>query len=81
MRGHRSHMITASKEQAVRQIEIWAGEAEDGNYHGLASALSALADQVADYGGRGDLGFFVWTVKSVDEFPASANVECIHVAP
>lgn len=73
-------MITASKPEAVGIIEGWAEEAEDGNYHGLSTSLDELAKQVREYGGKGDLGFFVWTVKSINGDP-NGDVECIHVSP
>lgn len=64
-------------EEAAAQITTWADEAESGNYHGLSAALSALAVQV----GTTDEPVIVWTVKSIDEFPAVANLAKLVIVP
>jgi hypothetical protein len=74
-------MITASKREAVGIIEEWAEEAEDGNYHGLSTALDQLAAAVAQHNIKGDLGIHVWTVKAVDGFLPDDNIAHIYIRP
>jgi len=55
---------------AVAQIEEWAAEAENGNYHDFSAVLSALAESVKEC-----YGLEVMTIiKSYDAYPPRNNI-------
>lgn len=56
--------------EAVKDIERWADEAENGNYHDLSVVLRLFAEVIRDRCGPESLTF----VKSTDEFPPQRNI-------
>jgi hypothetical protein len=58
------------RSEAVAQIEEWADEAENGNYHDFSAVLRVLAESVKEC-----YGLEVMTViKSYDAYPPRNNI-------
>lgn len=58
------------RSSAVEHIELWADEAEGGNYHAFAACLSVYAEVIRERRGPECL----LLIKSIDEFDPKNNL-------